>query len=120
MSMITQVLTDPDLVLDVTLERLAEGISARGRAEITVTATQTIRASVQPATPEERETLPEAERTKAALTLWTLAALDSDVRILWQGRGWRVQAVETWQDGATPYTRAVAIREDGAIQEGGT
>lgn len=74
-------------------------------------------AVVQPSTPKEIEQLPENERTKEAITVFTDLALktsdvdtsgESDV-ILWGGRQWKVMISEDWNVQAG-YARAVCTR----------
>lgn len=84
------------------------------RGAETSTATSAV---VQPSTPKEVEKLPENERTKEAITLYTIDALvASDVSaqrsadlIDWQGRTYEVQRVEDWTSQAK-YALAIATR----------
>lgn len=76
-------------------------------------------AVVQPSTPKEIEKLPENERTKEAITVFTRSPLQtSDVasqgkadQILWNGRTYEVFLVEDWSAQAQ-YAKAIATRRD--------
>lgn len=80
--------------------------------------TLTLDAVVQPAGPRETEQLPENERTKEALQVFTLEALqtsrvpgqiESDI-VLFAGKRWKVMKVEDWTLQAG-YARAICVRE---------
>jgi hypothetical protein len=70
-----------------------------------------------PAGPREIQLLPENERTKEAITVYTLAALctsdvassDESDRVTWHGRQYKVIQVEDWVS-QTGYARAIATR----------
>lgn len=108
---VLSLLSDPDFVNELAIERIAETVDAHGRTQ-TATTSDTILASVQPATPRERETLPEADRVKETIALWTLATIDENARVIWLGKAFRVAAVEPWRTPGDAYTRVLAVRED--------
>jgi len=74
-------------------------------------------AVVQPSTPKEVEQLPEEERTKEAITVYTrnplktsdVSSQDQSDVILWDGREWKVMISEDWTAQAM-YSRSVATR----------
>ena len=74
-------------------------------------------AVVQPSTPREVSLLPENQRSKEAITIYTVdslqtatpAGVEADL-VAWSGRNWRVLVVEDWTVQAQ-YARAVAVRE---------
>ena len=74
-------------------------------------------AVVQPSTPKEIQQLPENQRTKEAITVWTRnPLLTSDVaaktkadHVLWLGKIYEVQVVADWSSQAQ-YAEAVATR----------
>lgn len=104
------VLRDPDIVTSIEIERIEKTVSAKGRTETTATP-GTITASVQPATPEERETLPEADRVKETIAVWTEDDLAVKCRVAWAGGWYRVAAVERWTTPQGVYARALAVKE---------
>lgn len=108
---VLSLLSDPDFVSEVTIERLTETVDSHGRSR-TDAAPAAILASVQPATPRERETLPEADRVKETIALWTVAEIDENARVFWLGKAFRVAAVEPWRTPGGAYTRVLAVRED--------
>lgn len=108
---VLSLLSDPDFVSEVSIERTTETVDGHGRTQVAITP-GAILASVQPATPRERETLPEADRVKETIALWTVAAIDEDTRVFWLGKAFRVAAVEPWRTPGGAYTRALAVRED--------
>lgn len=106
--MIKDLLTDPDIVQPTVIRRVVSEVSERGRLTESGGSVETIQASVQPSTPEERETLPDGERDKDAVTIWTLAALDDAVRLDRADRVYAVQGVEAWDTPQGRVTRGVA------------
>jgi hypothetical protein len=75
-----------------------------------------ILASVQPATPKELQRLPEGDRTKAVIAIWTTTELRTASsppgaqadRVTYAGSTYEVQAVEAWDLGG--YWKALASR----------
>lgn len=73
-----------------------------------------ITASIQPATPTELQRLPEGDRTKAIVAIWTATELRTAVaggradRVAYGGATYEVQAVEAWDFGG--YWKALASR----------
>lgn len=105
-------LEDPDFVVQLDIERITKSVNGRGRTSTeeradTITATRP-----QPASPRERETLPEADRVKETISIHTLSPLTEDTRVLWSGATWRIAAVEKWSDVDGDYYRALAVREE--------
>jgi hypothetical protein len=72
-----------------------------------------IAASIQPATPKELQRLPEGDRVKAVIAIWTTTELrvgegaQAD-RVSYGGGTYEVQAVERWDLGE--YFKALASR----------
>lgn len=103
----------------VTITRRAAGAHDEATGIWTPGASSTLEvdAVVQPVTPRDLQMLPEGERTKEAIALFTVAALvTSDVgsaveadQVAWSSRTWRVALVEDWTAQAG-YARAIATR----------
>lgn len=110
MTAVHELLSDPDFVSEIPIERISKGVDDRGRTTVETVMDQ-IDASVQPATPRERETLAEADRVKETIGVWTIAALTEDSRIHWSGATYRVASVEKWTDPDGDYYHALAVRE---------
>lgn len=91
--------------------------AATGRYTGSVSADVPTDAAVQPSTPKEIEKLPENERTKQAITVYTRARLmTSDIsdqdkadQISYAGELWEVQVSEDWTRQAQ-YALAIATR----------
>lgn len=85
------------------------------------TSTLTIKANVQPATKYQTLQLPEADRTKASIAIWTVSELrvqregtggnGADL-ISWNGEVWEVMQVERWQMGVLDHYHAIAVRRE--------
>lgn len=97
-------MADPDLAWPFDIVRRTESL-VKGRAVIS-TQEEHAMGVVQPATPRELERLPEADRVKSTLVVFTASPLfvddDSSGKaadgIRWQGELYTVSAVENWQD----------------------
>lgn len=114
-------LDDPDFVIGFQIARRTRTVNDYGRA-VTEEEILPARGAVQPATPEELERLPEGDRHRESISVWTLFALRDgnadegdaqaapDVVICdAQGRSGRfvVAALERWGE----YSKAICVRE---------
>lgn len=104
------ILKDPDFVSEIQIQRIANTVNAKGRNQ-TITTDGVILGHMQPASPKEREILPEAERVKETKAVWSLDELTTDTRIL-IGDGYRVASVEKWDTADGVYYKALAVLED--------
>ena len=102
---------------DVTLTSYAAGSYASGRWSAGASSTSTISASVQPAGPRDLMHLPEGDRTKGAVKLYTDSELSEGNestglqpdQIMWNGEQWEVQKV--WRNAlGLGHHKGMAIR----------
>ena len=111
---ISFLLNDPAFNVSFTVVRRAETVNIRGRAEF-IEEHAAMTGVVQPAAAHELERLPEGERDKETLTIYTRQPLrvgsvaDGTATdcVLYGGARYFVAAVETWPG----YTRALVQRE---------
>lgn len=110
------ILTDPDLGgTDFTYDRVAATVNDKGRTVQTMTTLQAS-GNIQPAPGKERELLPEGDRTKEALLIFTVAELSAGSEttapdlVTYRGRKYRVAMVEPWREHGG-FTKAVAVLE---------
>lgn len=102
----------------VKLIRSAPGSYDKGRYVPGATTELEIVASVQPAGGRDLQRLPEGQRTRETIAVWSPneirtandAAGAAADRIEWQGRTYEVQLVEPWVPGQ--YWRAIAAKMD--------
>ncbi|WP_413206719.1 hypothetical protein [Rhodospirillum sp. A1_3_36] len=111
---LSAILSDPEFTEPLTLRVTAESVDAHGRLVEAAEVLHEIRANIQMASPEERESLPESARDKATLAVWTMMDLDTlgegaAIRFDWRGTDYLIQAVEPWPKGG--YVRALATQE---------
>lgn len=108
---ISYLLSDPDFCAAFTVERCAESVDDKGRAQLAATSLPW-RGVVLPATPRELERLPEGDRDRETITVYSREPLRVGQRpegtaadvILWQGQRYEVASVEPWPG----YVRALA------------
>lgn len=98
---ISDILDDPDFIVPLVLERRTEKMDEYGRASHEGTRLE-IMANIQPLSPKELERLPEADRNKELLVVYSRSMIRGtgpgiapDV-IFWQGRPYEVSGVEAW------------------------
>ena len=98
-----EVLSDPDFLIDLTVERSAAGAYVEGLYIEGATSNLTIPASVQPANAEDFQNLPEGERFGGSQLLYTLQELigskdlaKADKILNYLGVDWKVVMVEPW------------------------
>lgn len=109
---VSRLLDDPDFCTTFVVERCGESVNDRGRSELTVE-TLGWQGVIQPATPRELERLPEGDRDRESITVYSETPLRIGQRpegeaadiIHWRGMRFEVASVETWQG----YTRAIAL-----------
>lgn len=111
-----ELITDPDLGgTSFEYGRLKEHLTDKGRAELIETR-HPAQGNIQPAPGKERELLPEGDRAKASIIIYTPAALLAGQeatkadRIYYGGETYRVALVEAWQQ-AGNFTKAIAVKE---------
>lgn len=106
-----------DMFTDVTLTSYAAGSYTSGRWSAGASSTSTISASVQPAGPRDLMHLPEGDRTKAAVKLYTDSELSEGDessglvpdQITWNGEQWEIQKV--WRNAlGIGHHKGMAIR----------
>ncbi len=111
---VSALLDDTTFCTLFTVLRLTESVNDHGRAEYAEASTS-MTGVVQPATARELERLPEGERDKETLTIYTrqplrvgnLANGTAADCVQYNGARYTVAAVETWPG----YTRALAQKE---------
>lgn len=111
---VSALLDDQSFCTPFTVVRSAEVVNDKGRAAYVEVSTP-ITGVVQPATARELDRLPEGERDKETLTIYTrqplrvgnLANGTAADCVLYNGARYTVAAVETWPG----YTRALAQKE---------
>ena len=111
-----ELITDPDLGgCTFHYWRSVETVNDKGRSEKTGEL-QSAEGNIQPAPGKERELLEEGERQKAAILIFTPAALTAGEdktkadRVYHDGGVYRVSLAEPWQRHAG-FTKAVAVYE---------
>lgn len=108
---VSYLLDDQDFCVVFAIERCTEIVDDKGRGKRTREVIPWL-GVIQPATPYELERLPEADRDKETLTVYSREPLRPGQRpegtapdiILWYGRRYEVTSVETWEG----YVRALA------------
>lgn len=118
---LTDLLTDPDLgAQEFAWGRITEAVNNLGRAEHTEVQAQA-EGIVQPAPGRECERLPEGDRAKSVIVVYTQAELCAGQgerkpdRIYWRGGAYRVALAEPWWE-AGGYIKVLAVLEqDGEV-----
>ena len=114
---LAELVTDPELG-GTTFEygRIVETVNDKGRAEFIETRLPGV-GNIQPAPGKERELLPEADRGKAAVLVFTAVPLRAGGpdnqkadRIYYQGIAYRVSLAEPWREHGG-FTKAIAVQE---------
>lgn len=101
----------------LTVKRPGEGTRVNGRWVDGVPTILTIKASVQPATTEDMQSLPESRRTLGAYKVYSDTKFQSlqentnnpDVVVI-DGGDYEVAEVKPWQNGILPHYVALAVR----------
>ncbi|WP_413207765.1 hypothetical protein [Rhodospirillum sp. A1_3_36] len=111
---LSAILSDPEFTEPLSLRVTAESVDDHGRLVEAAEVLHEIQASIQPASPDERESLPDGQRDKATVVVWTITDLDvlgedAAIRFNWRGTDYLIQAVEPWPKGG--YVRALATQE---------
>ena len=100
----------------VTITRQAAGAYVAGVWVPGAESTVTIRASVQPATAEDMQRLPEGRRQTGAVKLYTSAALKTEIgnqkadRVTLPTGTYEVAQADQWQNGVLPHNVYLCAR----------
>ncbi len=112
-----EVLSDPDFLIDLTVERSAAGAHIDGLYVPGAISNLTIPASVQPATAEDFQNLPEGERFGGSQILYSLQELVgskdlalADVVKNYLGVDWKIVMVEPWAHHG--YFKSIMVKID--------
>ena len=112
-----EVLSDPDFLIDLTVERSTAGAFADGLYVEGAKLNLTIPASVQPANAEDFQNLPEGERFGGSQTLYTLVELIgskdlalADKVLNYLGVDWKIVMVEPWTHHG--YYKSIMVKID--------
>lgn len=112
-----EVLSDPDFLIDLTVERTAAGSYVDGIHVKGSTSNLTVPASVQPANAEDFQNLPEGERFGGSQLLYTLQELigskdlaNADKVLNYLGVDWKVVTVEPWAHHG--YYKSIMVKID--------
>lgn len=105
------ILKDPDFASVCTLISIARTVDDQGRNQES-DQRQDIEAAIQPASPKEIETLPEAERTRSTIAVWSMAPLDLGGKISWRGDLYKIASVNIWDGFGDRLFHALAIKEN--------
>ena len=98
---ISEILEDPDFQVELEIERRTETVDKAGRGQTQATRSAII-ACIQPLTSDELERLPEADRNRESLAVWSRSMLcgtgpnHAPDLIIWQGKTYEVTGVEKW------------------------
>ena len=115
---VSELLVDPDFVDQIDTIQRVKGVDSNGRT-IMIATPRVITGSVQPASGEALQMLPDLVRTSGMLEIWTQSILtvDTDSRaadiIVWKGNRYIVAAkVDDYQNYGAGYTHAVLTLQD--------
>lgn len=108
---VSELMVDPDFADEIQIVRSIQSVDATGLAQ---RAQQTYDAIgvVQAGSGDQLELLPESQRTKSNMTVYTQFQLqeatdttEADV-VLWQGKSYRVMVTSQWTNWGGGYTQA--------------
>ena len=113
-----EVLSDPNFLIDLTVERSTAGAYVGGLFVDGPTLPLTVPASVQPATAEDFKNLPEGERFGGSQVLYSLLELIgskdlavADKVLNYLGVNWKVVMVEPWAHHG--FYKSIMVKIDG-------
>lgn len=105
------VLNDPDFASARSVIRLTWAVDPMGYNQAAEESFDVL-AAVQPASPKEIETLPEAERSRSTIAVWTMVELDQGCKMEWRDDSYRIASVNVWDAFGGRLFHALAIKED--------
>jgi len=113
---VSDVLSDPDFATVFDVVRTTTAVSG-GRTVLQSQTTANVIGVVQPASTRELERLPEAERTRGAITIYTTFALNAGSAgftadtVNWNGSSYTVMSVDDWSQFGAGYVKALAQKQ---------
>lgn len=100
---VSDVLNDPELVQTIPVTRATETVGNKGRTQL-ATRDFTVQGVVHPATEEQLERLPEADRSSETIAVYTATPLTAGDETLapdtvtWRGGTYKVKSVMDYKD----------------------
>ena len=111
---VTALLSDPDFADAITVTRVTTTIDSHGRS-VATTATVSAIAVMQPATAAQLDVIPEAERSRDSVAIYTTFALRMAVaggeadRVAWRGKTFRVANVKDFLNYGAGHVEAIGV-----------
>ena len=112
---VADIITDPDFVTTFAVIRRTESTDDNGRSHVAEELLSG-RGVIQPATPEERERLPEGDTVSAVMAVYSqeplLAGDEAGCKpdiIAYLGKEYEVKSVEDWRNNGAGYSKALAV-----------
>ena len=115
---VSDLITDPDFCQDFTVYRRARAADDKGRAEVVETA-EVVTGVIQPLSGDDLDRLPEGDRGKQAISVWTLVPITTGDggklpdEVEWRGtRYTAIGPLHNWGDWGEGYYRAACVAQD--------
>ncbi len=113
-----EVLSDPDFLIDLSVERTTAGTFTDGLYVEGISSNITVPASVQPANSEDFKNMPEGERFGGSQVIFSLLELigskdlaKADKVLNYLGADWKIVTVEHWAHHG--YYKSIMVKIDG-------
>ncbi len=106
---VTDIVLDPDFQDSITIVRRVDSVNSYGENVITETS-ESVRAIVQPASPDDLQRLPDSVRRRDAVTVYYSGILTADAYpdvVVWGGDRYQVRDTEQFLNWGRGYTKAV-------------
>ena len=103
-------LSDPDFVDNFTVVRRTQTVNAYGETQISEVASVVV-GSVQPASPDDMQRLPDSAQRRDAVTVYSGITLSADAYpdvVVWKGKRYQVRDSEDFGNYGDGYSKAVA------------
>ena len=106
---VTDIVLDPDFQDAITIIRRTDTVNEYGENVITE-ASESVRAVIQPASPDDLQRLPDSVRRRDAVTVYYAGILTADAYpdvVVWGGDRYQVSNTEPFRNWGRGYTKAV-------------
>lgn len=107
---VTELLSDADFTNSFSVIRRVDSVNNYGENQLSETTLSGVVGSVQPASPDDMQRLPDSVRRRDAITVYSVTRISPDAYpdvVVWNGKKYQAQTSEDFGNYGAGYTKAI-------------